>query len=456
MKKYSLLIFLFALIGNSILYAQNSENESVIQEIKRIENIVKEWGPKYGHPGGEILVTDNLNKTIYHSSFGSINKNEEFIVASATKPFTYGIVLILISEGKLSFDTKVNKYIPNVHPDVTVEMLLSHESGYINDFDDWFHGENFESVLNRFVDKGPTAIMGYHSYSEDNSFMLAKIVELVTGLAIYDAWIEKICKPLELKDTFGKLPNDYFNTTPFYLPGKDSIKQVNFLDWRKSDGVRFIHPSAGLFSTAEDYSKFLNGFKHLVSKEIFEKATHQQNNKEYGYGFQVYDDIGLYGHSGASGFAGFSNGEYTFIYWSPTILNAGRWKRLLRESSLFKPKSQELLTYYKELLPLAKEIDYLEIKDEYLGNYQTVSKIPNYNGLSFTLEKEGQTLKRVRGERTVDYWIRINGNEFIRVNRDMKQYYPADIIIWDSGVFKIYSKESHIAEKILILETIKK
>ncbi len=450
------IFYCLSLLYSVETFSQVNREEKVIDEIKKLENTVKEWGIKYGHPGAEILVTDSLNNILYHTAFGSVKKNEEFVVASATKPFTFGIILILISEGKLSFDTKVNKYIPNVHPDVTIEMLLSHESGYTNDFDDWFHGKDFESVLSQFVNKGPTAIMGYHIYAEDNSFMLAKIIELVTGMTYDVAWIEKICKPLGLKDTYGKLPNDYFNSRPFYLQKKDTIVEVNFLEWRKSDGVRYIHPSAGLFSTAQDYAKFLNGFKNLIDKDVFDQATRQQNNKEYGYGFQVFDDVGLYGHSGASGFAGFTNGEYTFIFWSPTILDAGRWKKLLRNSRIFTPKAQKDLKYYKELLPLDNRVKYLDVSDRYLGDYRIKSQILKYHEGKFSLVKEGNLLKRIRGNRLVDYWARIESNEFMRINPNKQFYYPGTKIIWDQDRFKIYSIESPEADEILILEAIKR
>lgn len=449
MKHFTFLLIL--IISNFVMATGQTISDSlVLEEVKKLEETVMGWGTKYGHPGAEIYVTDRKNNVIYHNAFGVIKKNQQFILGSATKPFTYGLVLILISEGKLNFDTKVNTYLPEVDSKVTIEMLLSHESGYVNSnkFDEWFLGNSFEECLNKFVSGGFSGLTGYHKYAEDNSFMLAKIVEIEMGMPYYEAWLEKICKPLNLKNTYGELPNTYFNENDFYVTQKDTMLAVNFLEWRKSDGLKFIHPSAGLFSTAHDYAIFLNEFRDLVTPEVFEKATQQQNNQEYGYGYRVKDEVGLYGHTGATGFAGFSNGEYTFIYWSPSPFQASKWKNLLAESDLFIKKTQGELRYYKELLPLNNSIKFNEPSPKYIGNYTIESVFEEYRGRRFTLNKEGGLLKREVNGRILDYWGQLDADRFMRIHRSKKYYYPASIIYWNDGVFEIYSKEAPEAEEL--------
>jgi len=154
-------------------------------------------------------------RTIYH--WGSI-----------TKTLTAIAIMQLRDRGLLSLNDPVTRWVPElrrVHDpydaidDITLEMLLSHTSGFQNPTWTWTEGRDWEPFE-------PTewaqlvAMMPYqellfppgsrYSYSNPAFIYLARVIESLTGDA-WQAYVEKnILSPLGLA-------RSYFGTTPYWL-----------------------------------------------------------------------------------------------------------------------------------------------------------------------------------------------------------------------------------------------
>lgn len=128
-------------------------------------------------------------------------------IASVSKSFTAFSVLQLVDEGKINFDDSIVKYLTELKMDdfrlgkVTIRHLLSHTSGIpnpvivpeadtlkerISDMHDWKlqwnPGEKF-------------------AYSNANYWILARLVEVISGMEFSKYLDEKIFSPLEMNDT---------------------------------------------------------------------------------------------------------------------------------------------------------------------------------------------------------------------------------------------------------------
>ncbi len=218
-----------------------------------------------------------------------------FWIASMSKPVAGACVMMLQDEGRLALDDPITKYIPAMkdlklldgNPAViTIRQLLNHTSGMA----ELKSGEAYTSLdlteaASRYARVRVMFPPGSKwQYSQTSINTAARIVEVVSGVS-FDAFVEqRICKPLEMGDTTfylteqqaARLAKSYRRTDSGLL----EESPIGLLSG-KQPTARNRMPAAngGLFSTAEDYSKFcrmllndgeLNG-KRILSAEAVEK-----------------------------------------------------------------------------------------------------------------------------------------------------------------------------------------
>ena len=164
--------------------------------------------------------------------------------------------------------------------------------------------------------------------------VLGCIIERVSGMRLSEFFNENIFEPLEMNDTYFKLPESKVKRfCSYYKKGlklKESYKSTRYTkDGRQSGG-------GGLVSTSSDYLKFCtlllnNGIYNndtLISSSIIAEMTTNQlpegegvykvNNDVgigFGLGFMVYmKEWGKQGHLGDYGWSGAGS---THFYISP-------------------------------------------------------------------------------------------------------------------------------------------
>src|SRR5689334_6554519 len=108
-----------------------------IDTIAFINKIFSKWNN--ATPGGSVLVARG-NKILYHKAFGLADLEHNvpnttetiFESGSVAKQFTAASIALLASEGKLSIQDDVRKYIPELpvyQSPITIYHLLHHTSG---------------------------------------------------------------------------------------------------------------------------------------------------------------------------------------------------------------------------------------------------------------------------------------------------------------------------------------
>jgi CubicO group peptidase (beta-lactamase class C family) len=243
-----------------------------------------------------------------------------FNLGSMNKMFTAVAVAQLAERGRLSYDDKVDKFLPDypnpeVARKVTIHMLLTHTSGLGN----FFTHPSYPTLRERLLsveDFLPLTVSGplpfepgsEFRYSNSGYILLGAIIERVSGQSYFDYVREQVFKPAGMLDTDSYDAADHSTELAVGYMGERGHRADN-----RSLHLRRGSPAGGGYSTAADLFRFALALRRhqLVSRgtteTILTPRVRSGAHSRYGYGFQVDDFEGeiIVGHSG--GFPGINS-----------------------------------------------------------------------------------------------------------------------------------------------------
>ena len=244
------------------------------QSTKQIEPIL---GPLESNaaPGAAVLVVQN-GKTIFQRGYGvaslkthqKIDTETNFRLASVSKQFTAAAIMLLVHDGKLSYDdclTNVFPEFPAYGRAITIRNLLNHTSG-LPDYEDLmpakYRETEKEEVLQihdaevlKLLESQSAAKFAAGSkweYSNSGYVVLAMIVEKVSGQSFREFLQKRIFAPLGMTHTIA------------YEKGKNQVFHRAYGYARKASGWREHDQSAtsatlgdgGIYSSITDLQKW--------------------------------------------------------------------------------------------------------------------------------------------------------------------------------------------------------
>lgn len=295
--------------------------------------------------GAELLVIRN-GHTVLHEAYGLRDREAEvpmqtgsvFCVRSMTKPLIGAAILMLVDDERIKLEERVARYLPAFDVeglrDVTVQHLLAHTSGLpmsviINRDLRELGGIQAVAALGaeRGLDFPPG---GAFQYSDQGADTLTALIEVVTGAPAEEFVRARVLDPLGMHDSAcvmqaddplrARACSDYAGSahawTRFWSPADPPL-------------FPFFLGSQGLYSTAEDYARFLElvrrkgrvGKERLLSAGSVRKALdpgpHPMQGStgfpalrmEYGLLMQLWTGEGeggkrevvAFGHTGSDG-----------------------------------------------------------------------------------------------------------------------------------------------------------
>jgi len=283
------------------------------QEIESINALFEEFN-NINSPGAAVVVVKD-GVIIHLNGYGNANLEYEipitsktiFHIGSVSKQFTAFAILLLENQEKLSQDDFIGKYLkdlPEYKNKIKIRHLLHHTSGFreieklqqiagITSADQIGSSLLYNLIKNQKdlnYEPGDELV-----YSNTNYFLLAKIVESVTGEKYKDWTKENIFIPLGMTNT------------QFYDDCSEIVKNRAYAygDWNGElfKGIlsySYVGPTSVL-TNGEDMAKWLANFSEIKAgnKEINTKmlnATDTLNSGEsidYGNGMGVTDYKGL-------------------------------------------------------------------------------------------------------------------------------------------------------------------
>ena len=262
---------------------------------------------------GSVAISIN-GKTLYQRAIGfamldnnkkkSPDINTKYRIGSSSKMFTAAMIFQLIEEKKLSLDTKLAKYFPQLPnaDKITIEEMLYHRSGlhdYTHDtnFPDWMDKPiTHEELLKIIASKGSDFEPGTKAdYCNTNYLLLSYIIERITRTTYSEALNKKIVVKIGLKDTYYGKPIDIRRNEATSYKYSDSV-------WKKEKETNLsIHCGAGsIVSTPKDLTVFIQSLFNgkLISRAYLDSMTTIIDG--YGMGIFPYDfdTTKGFGHNG--------------------------------------------------------------------------------------------------------------------------------------------------------------
>ena len=261
---------------------------------------------------GSIALSEN-NKIVFAKTYGfadvesgkKLDVNTKLKIGSITKTFTSTIIMQLIDEKKLTLDTKLSKFYPNIKnaDKITIHHLLHHRTGipdFLNDdpaIAEVIYKENKkEDLLKRIEDyTSDFEPNSKHKYSNSNYNLLGYIIEDITGKSYVDNLNSRIIKKLGLKNT--ALPEKIdVSKNEGYSFSFDGKVWEKVPEWNNS----LAFAAGAISSTPSDLTMFL--YSLFNGKLVSEEALEQMKTMEdyYGKGLVIapFDGKKYYGHTG--------------------------------------------------------------------------------------------------------------------------------------------------------------
>ncbi len=330
-------------------------SEKVAELSKFMQSLVDE-----GKIAGGVTMMAGFGKVIHLKAVGMADRetgkamqvDSIFRIASMTKPITSVAVMKLWEEKKIDLDDPVSKYIPEfknpqvlvsadpfvVRPakrEITIRHLLTHTSGlgYINTKTIGpiyaKHGVHSGSRISdvtleqhiRTLAEMPLLFDPGERWEYGMSTdVLGRVIEVASGMRLDDFLRSKIFVPLQMNDTYFKVPAEKLpRLASAYISVDKCIRKVEegeiiqhfcddgrvplSSDYSYLDTNKYLSGGTGLCSTASDYMRFcqmlLNkgtlGDVRLLNTDTVETMTTNQigeltipgSENKFGFGFGI-------------------------------------------------------------------------------------------------------------------------------------------------------------------------
>jgi CubicO group peptidase (beta-lactamase class C family) len=296
----------------------------------QLDDLVGKTQTTFNVPGIAVAIIKD-GKVVISKGYGvtNINSNQKvdgntlFGIASNSKAFTSSALAILVDEGKINWDDKVKKYLPEfkmynkyVTDEFTIRDLLTHKSGLglgAGDLMIWPDGHNFtpNDIVKNIQYLKPTS--GFRTkYDYDNLLYViaGEIVAKVSGKSWCEFVEERIMKPIGMNNSASSWSRlkDTSNVIVPHVPTEGKLQVIP----RYKNSI--FDAAAGLYSSTNDLSKWLitqmnkgkydnlQVFSEKQHKEMWSPQTilpernsfpYKTNFRAYGLGWQLTDYNGF-------------------------------------------------------------------------------------------------------------------------------------------------------------------
>ena len=298
--------------------------------VKKVDDLVENTLKTFNVPGIAVGIIHD-GKVVLAKGYGisnidtreKVNSATNFGIASNSKAFTTTAIAMLVDKGKMNWDDKVKKYIPEfkmyndyVTQEFTIRDLVTHRSGLglgAGDLMVWPDGHDFtpkDVIQNIHFLKPVSDFRSKYDYDNLLYIIAGVVVERVSGKSWTDFIETEFLKPLQMNRSASSwnLLKDKSNAIAPHVPIDGKLKVIE----------RYKNPifdaAAGIYSNVDDLTKWvqfqLNQGKskeglQLVSDiqmreltkpitlmPISTKPPYNTLFRAYGLGFQLQDVAG--------------------------------------------------------------------------------------------------------------------------------------------------------------------
>lgn len=419
----NIIITTFLLFVSSISLAQIEES--------KLDDVVARTMKTFNVPGIAVAIIKD-GKIIVSKGYGvksiktqeKVDGNTLFGIASNSKAFTAAALAMLVDKGKLNWDDKVIKYIPEfkmyndyVTNEFTIRDLLTHRSGLglgAGDLMIWPDGHNFtpkDIIQNIQFLKPVSPFRTKYDYDNLLYVIAGEVLVRITGKSWGDYIEENIMSPLQMNNSAASF-NRLKDTTNIIVPHVPTDGKLLVIPRYKN---AIFDAAAGIYTSTNDMSKWviaqLNKGKYGVNNEnqlFSEKAQKEMwksqtilpvgdaspyttHFKSYGFGWQLTD---INGHLQVS--------------------HTGGLDGIVTQTVLFPEINLGIIVFTNQQSGAAFNAISNTIKDSYLGlNYPD-----HVMALSANRKLQVENADKI----TDEVWAKVNQNIKEKIIIDIKKY----------------------------------
>ena len=239
----------------------------------QIDDLVNKTLKTFDVPGIAVAIVKD-GQVILSKGYGirsilskePVNENTLFGIASNSKAFTTAALAMLVDEGKINWDDKVVKYIPEfkmyndyVTQEFTIRDLLTHRSGLglgAGDLMIWPDGNNFTTqdiIMNLQYLKPVSAFRAKYDYDNLLYIVAGEVIHKVSGISWGEFIENRIMKPLEMTQSAASFLRlkDTTNVIMPHVPTEGKLKAIA----RYKNQI--LDPAGGIYSSVNDLSKWV-------------------------------------------------------------------------------------------------------------------------------------------------------------------------------------------------------
>jgi len=267
MRKFFFLLFIFG-ARSAVARAQSQPISSAA-----IDSLAERALRAFEVPGVAVCVIKD-GKVVHSKGYGvrslatrqPVDENTLFGIASNSKAFTTAALGMLVDEGKLNWDDKVRKYIPEFklhdpYPteEFTIRDLLCHRSGLglgAGDLMFFPDGGDFtiEDILHNLQYLAPgTSFRSQYAYDNNLYIIAGEVVRRVSGMPWEDFIEQRIMRPLAMIHSAARF--DRLQDTSDVIDGHARVDGKVEVIVRHKSTVDYA--AGGIYSSIDDLSRWV-------------------------------------------------------------------------------------------------------------------------------------------------------------------------------------------------------
>ncbi len=243
----------------------------------------------------------------------TINKGNIYRIASMTKSIAVVAALQLVEQNKISLDEPLDEILPEmssikildsdnqiVKPtkSITLRHLLTHTAG----FGYWFNSNRLKNWQNIKKEIDWDSEYEPRLFESGSSFMygtnidwVGRLIEKVSGKNLENYLRENITGPLGMDSTWYNVPENLHHLIVGSLNRDRNTNELIKKEFKTPNKVEKFNAGGGLFSSAEDYGKFLlcmlNKGKYQNGQLIKEKTFDLMNTPQLSDFKQIWRNV---------------------------------------------------------------------------------------------------------------------------------------------------------------------
>jgi CubicO group peptidase (beta-lactamase class C family) len=302
-------IFLIILVlTSSHTFSQNLDTNKLDEFFNSLQKRNEAMGSIAISKNGKLIYSKAIGyKTIEGEKKTDSNTDTHYKIWSITKTYTAVMIFQLIEEGRLSLETTLNTFYPQIPyaEKITIKHMLSHRSGifdYVNDTNEEIdlRGIQSKNVVADIIAKLKPNFMPNEDfrYSNSNYLLLGYIIETIDSSTFEVSLSKRISSKINLKNT-------YFGTNT--ISKLSNVAQTYEFDnlWKPVTGEanynnHLATADGGIVTTMEDMAFFIDALFNdkLISKQSLNKMLEGEDFYRLGLMKTQFYNYKGYGHTG--------------------------------------------------------------------------------------------------------------------------------------------------------------